>query len=155
MHFSRRQECHLFSVSFYAYTYIYFPPPPLFTFFFSTKERIKKGRCPILIYNIHIRICFQEESSASWMFVVRLCIKLGLEYSTPLSEGEILDDTDDSGIWLDMGFGWGVWFLKFWKYDGLGASGVGFPWASSASRLRRFMTVGRNLDEMERRPPSC
>jgi hypothetical protein len=50
-----------------------------------------------------------QESFASWMFVVRLCIKLGLEHSTPISSSDdILDDTDDSGIWLDMGFGSGI-----------------------------------------------
>lgn len=38
------------------------------------------------------------------MFVARLWVKLGLEYSTLLSEDEILDDTDDSGIVLDNGF---------------------------------------------------
>ena len=91
------------------------------------------------------------------MFVARLWVKLGLEYSTLLSEDEILDDTDDSGIVLDNGFDGFVWCLNPWDItdpDGLGAWGVGCPWAASASRLRRFITVGRNLDEIDSNPAS-
>ena len=37
------------------------------------------------------------------MFVARLRVKLWLEYSTPSSEEEILEDTDDSGTELENG----------------------------------------------------
>ena len=102
---------------------------------------------------VQVRATFHQES-CSWMFILRLCVKFGLEYSTPPSE----DDTDDSGIELETVFGWEVWFLKIWagwEYAGLGASGVGCPWAASASCLRRFKTVGRNLAEIESSPASC
>lgn len=92
------------------------------------------------------------------MLVARLWVKLGLEYSTLLSVDEILDDTDDSGIEVDNGFDGCVWFLKPWDNtdpDCLDGWGVGLPWASSASRLRRFIIVGRNLDEIDSNPASC
>ena len=98
------------------------------------------------------------ETSTSSTFVLRLCIRLGLECSIPPSEEEIFDDTDESGNKLNAGFDCCVWCLGPWEArcgGGLGGCGVGFPWASSASRLRRFMTVGRNLDEMARSPASC
>ena len=82
----------------------------------------------------------------------------GSECSIPPSEEEIFDDTDESGNKLNAGFDCCVWCLELWEDrcgGGLGGCGVGFPWASSASRLRRFMTVGRNLDEMARSPASC
>lgn len=98
------------------------------------------------------------ETSTSSTFVLRLCIRLGLECSIPPSEEEIFDDTDESGNKLNAGFDCCVWCLELWEArcgGGLGGCGVGFPWASSASRLRRFMTVGRNLDVMARSPASC
>ena len=44
------------------------------------------------------------ETSTSSTFVLRLCIRLGLECSIPPSEEEIFDDTDESGNKLNAGF---------------------------------------------------
>lgn len=50
-----------------------------------------------------MRLPFYQESSASGIFVLPR-VTLGLEYSIPTSDVEMLDATDDSGIEL-VGFG--------------------------------------------------
>lgn len=110
-----------------------------------------------MLHNVQMRGS-RQESSGSWMFVARLRVKLELEYSTPSSDDEMFDDTDDSGIEFDNGCDGWVWCLNPWETADPGcldAWVVGWPCASSASRLRRFITVGRNLDEIDSSPASC
>lgn len=57
--------------------------------------------CPTLIQNTTLLTSFHQEDSASGIFVLRLRIKFGPEDSNSLSDDEMLDDTDDSGIELD------------------------------------------------------
>jgi hypothetical protein len=57
---------------------------------------------PLLWYKFYTRSDFQENSSSE-IFVLRLCIKFGLEYSLSVDDMQD-DDTEDSGIVLDVGF---------------------------------------------------
>lgn len=74
----------------------------------------------------------------------------GLEYSTPLSGDDILDDASEVELLYTP-------FLKLFESSSgprrrSGAGGC-CPW--SANFLRMFITVGRNFVDKERSPGSC
>ncbi|TQD98654.1 hypothetical protein C1H46_015711 [Malus baccata] len=58
-----------------------------------------------LMHTVQTTEIIHHEDSTSSTFAVRLCLKGGLEYSMPVSDDEILDDTEDSGNEIVTGFG--------------------------------------------------
>lgn len=94
--------------------------------------------------------------SASETFVLCLWDKFVVENS-PSPSDEATLDRPVLEIELDTESGFDTSFLNIWESEWCCSvlSGAGFPWASSARRLRRFIIVGTTFDEMDSIPGSC
>lgn len=99
---------------------------------------------------------YHDHDSASETFVLCLCNKFVVENSLSSLDEPTLDRAELE-IELDTESGVCTWLLNIWESERCCsvASGAGFPWASSARRLRRFITVGKTFDEMDSNPGSC